>query len=152
MEGNFDLSRMPLEGVLKLIVAEVARELNKQNVELIATKLDELKQVMLEQNAQMQVANGTRANQGANEEVIFGYFHRNDPVNKRDKRLYVGDHAPFTSKDSVQRFSKRHPGLFVKGGNGLLVAYAGDIYDALTNVSLRNKLNGGGIRFNNKRR
>ena len=40
------MSRMPIEGVLKLIVAEVARELNKQNVELIATKLDEYRQMM----------------------------------------------------------------------------------------------------------
>lgn len=152
MEGNFDLSRMPLDGVLKMIVAEVVKESNRQNVEYLDNKLDEIKQLLLEVSERLDAAEAQRESLGASEEVIFGHYHRNDLIRKCDKNLYEGDHAPFRSKDCLQRFRSKHPLLFFKGGDGLLVARAGDIYDLLYNQEDRDIANGKGIRFNKKRK
>lgn len=152
MEGNFDFSKMPLGEFLKMLVSTVINETNKKNAEMINEAIEELKRTIRAETAKMQTEERERGANGHDEEIIFGCFHRNDIVCKCDKRLYEGPHAPFTSKDGVQRFSNKYPTLFMEGGRGLQVAKAGDIYDLLYNQKDRDLVDGKGIRTNSKRK
>lgn len=149
---DFDAPISAFGEAMKNIVAVVAKEYNRQNGEMMKSMVEEIRQTVLAGIAQMQVEDGMGGKSHATEELIFGHFHRNDLVCKCDKRLYEGGHAPFSSKYSVQRFSAKNPTLFFKGGNGLWVARAGDIYDTLYNRTARDIASGKGIRFNNKRK
>ena len=153
MEGNFDFSKMPFGEVLKMAIATVVEESNRrQNVTMISNVIEGLRPVIREEVARLLIADHSRGADVQDEELLFGYFHRNDLVCKCDKRLYKGPHAPFTSKDGVQRFSSKFPTLFIEGGRGLLVAKAGDIYDMLYNQKDRDLVNGKGIKFNRRRK
>lgn len=156
MEGDFDLSKVTLEEFAGMIGKAMATALIEQNVVLAiqpqgqAAEAHEFSSTpsVCESN----VDTMRYGKEWGPDEPIFGYFRRQDLVTKCNPRLYEGDHAPFPSADAVHRFSQKNPGLFVMGGQGLLTATAGDIYDAIKNVKLRNTLNGGNIRFNNKRK
>lgn len=152
MEGNFDFSKMTLGEFLKMLVSTVIEENNRKNAEMINEAIEELKRTMRAETARMQMQERMEVTEAHNEELLFGYFHRNDLVCMCDKRLYEGPHAPFPSKDGVQRFSSRHPTLFIKGGRGLKVAKAGDIYDLCYNQEDRDLLNGKGINTKHRRK